>query len=171
MDSLAVSITSGLILKKIRVYNALKIAVFFSLFQAIMPIIGWFAGVSLKNFVSEIGHFLAFGLLVFIGLVVIYKSIYKKESSQIINPLKNSNLFLLSIATSIDALAVGTTFAFTNISILISVIVIGIVTFLLSFSGVYIGSKLGHFFEKKIEILGGIILILIGIKILLEHLL
>lgn len=171
MDSLAVSITSGLTLKKIRLRNALKIAIFFSLFQATMPIIGWLAGVNLGNFVSEIDHWIAFGLLTFIGSRIIYNSIYKKSSSQIINPLKNSSLILLSIATSIDALIVGATFAFLNISILTAVIVIGVITFLLSFSGVYIGTTFGHFSKKKIEILGGIILIGIGIKILLEHLL
>lgn len=134
-----------------------------------MPIMGWLAGVSLRSFISDIDHWIAFGLLGFIGSKMIYES-FKLETNEKSNPLDISVIIILSIATSIDALAVGITFAFINVSIVTPVLVIGIVTFLVSFLGVFIGEKGGHFFEKKIEIAGGIILIAIGIKILIEHL-
>ncbi len=169
MDAFAVSITSGMAIKPLRFGSALKIALFFGFFQALMPIIGWLAGVSLRGFISDIDHWLAFGLLCFIGSKMIYES-FKLETSEKSNPLDIYVIFILSIATSIDALAVGITFAFLNVSIITPVLAIGIVTFLVSFFGVFVGEKFGHFFEKKIEIVGGIILIGIGIKILVEHL-
>ena len=170
MDAFAVSITSGLTIRHLRINHALRIALFFGSFQAVMPIIGWLAGLSLRDFISDIDHWIAFGLLSFIGLKMIYEAITMKEGDKAISPLNSSVLLMLSIATSIDALAVGVSFAFLKISIATPVIVIGIVTFLLSFLGIFIGNRLGHFFEKKIEILGGLTLIGIGIKILVEHL-
>lgn len=169
MDAFAVSITSGFAIKYIKIKNALMIAIFFGLFQAIMPVVGWLAGYTLKDFISGIDHWIAFGLLSIIGVKMIYES-FKLSDKERVDPLNVSVLFVLSIATSIDALAVGISLSFLNISIALPSIIIGIITFLLSFMGVYIGNKLGHFFEKKIEILGGIILIAIGIKILIEHL-
>ena len=170
MDAFAVSITSGFAIKYIKIKNALMIAIFFGLFQAIMPLIGWLAGYTLKDFISGIDHWIAFGLLSIIGLKMIYESFKLESDKERVDPLNISVLFVLSIATSIDALAIGISLSFLNISIALPSIIIGIITFLLSFMGVYIGNKLGHFFEKKIEILGGIILIAIGIKILIEHL-
>ena len=169
MDAFAVSITSGIAIKPIRFRNALKIALFFGFFQALMPVIGWLAGVSLRSFISDVDHWIAFGLLSFIGSKMIYES-FKLETNEKSDPRDISVIIILSIATSIDALAVGITFAFINVSIVTPVLVIGTVTFLVSFLGVFLGEKSGHFFEKKIEIVGGIILIAIGIKILIEHL-
>jgi len=170
MDAFAVSITSGLTIKNLKVNNALKIAIFFGSFQAIMPLIGWLAGLSVRSFISGVDHWIAFGLLSFVGGKMIYESITTKPTSKENNPLNVYVLFVLSVATSIDALAVGLSLSFLNISIAMPVVIIGVVTFLLSFFGVFIGDRFGHFFEKKIEIVGGLILIGIGIKILIEHL-
>lgn len=170
MDAFAVSVASGFAIKNLKLSNALKIAVSFGLFQAFMPIIGWLAGLSLRDFLSGIDHWVAFGLLSLIGLRMIYESMKLEPRKKEINPLNTYVLLILSIATSIDALAVGLSFAFLMIVIVTPVIIIGIVTFLLSLIGVIIGNRLGHFFEKKIEIVGGLILIGIGLKILIEHL-
>lgn len=167
MDAFAVSITSGLTTKQPTISNALKIAFFFGSFQAVMPIIGWLAGMSLRDFITGIDHWIAFGLLTLIGCKMIYES-FKIKSAKT-SPLKVYALLLLALATSIDALAVGISFAFLKILILTPIIIIGIVTFTLSFLGVFISNKLGHFFERKIEIVGGLILIAIGIKIFIEH--
>jgi putative Mn2+ efflux pump MntP len=170
MDAFAVSITSGLTIKNLRVKHAFRIALFFGLFQASMPLIGWLAGISLRDFIASIDHWVAFILLSCIGCKMIYESIRMDYTERRTNPLNIYILLLLSIATSIDALAVGISFAILTISIVTPVIIIGVITFVLSFIGVFIGNKKGHFFEGKIEILGGIILIGIGIKILIEHL-
>lgn len=170
MDAFAVSITSGLSIKNLKAKHALRIALFFGLFQAIMPLIGWVSGLSIIDLILNIDHWVAFILLSFIGCKMIYEST-KIESDKIkTNPLNIHTLLLLSIATSIDALAVGVSFAFLQISIITPVIIIGLITFILSFVGVFIGDLKGHLFQGKIEILGGIILIGIGLKILLEHL-
>jgi putative Mn2+ efflux pump MntP len=170
MDAFAVSITSGITIKNLKINNALKIAVFFGLFQAIMPLVGWLAGLSLRGFISEIDHWIAFGLLSFIGCKMIYESITVQSSKKEINPLNVYVLLVLAVATSIDALAVGVSFAFLKVSIVTPVIVIGTITFILSFFGVFVGNRIGHFFENKIEIAGGLVLIGIGVKILIEHL-
>ncbi|MCK5256408.1 MAG: manganese efflux pump [Deltaproteobacteria bacterium] len=170
MDAFAVSITSGITIKRLHINHALKIALFFGLFQAFMPIIGWLAGLSLRDYISAIDHWIAFGLLSFIGCKMIYESITVQSNKKEINPLNVYVLLVLSVATSIDALAVGISFAFLKVSIVTPVIIIGTVTFLLSYLGVYIGDRIGHFFENKIEIAGGVLLIGIGLKILIESL-
>lgn len=170
MDSFSVSITSGITIKRLRITNALKIAIFFGLFQAVMPIIGWLVGLSVIEFISGVDHWVAFGLLSLIGCKMIYESIKKAPHRKEVNPLNVYVLLMLSVATSIDALAVGVSFAFLRITIAIPIIIIGTVTFLLSLFGVHAGNKFGHLFEKKTAIIGGLILIAIGIKILVEHL-
>jgi len=170
MDCFAVSITSGSMIKPLKINNALKIALYFGAFQAVMPFIGWLAGLSLRDFISNIDHWIAFGLLSLIGCRMIYESTKLQSGEKEFNPLKGYVLFTLSIATSIDALAVGISFAFLKIYIVAPILVIGVVTFLLSFLGVFVGNRFGHFFENKMEIIGGIILIGIGTKILVEHL-
>jgi putative Mn2+ efflux pump MntP len=170
MDAFAVSITSGITINRLKINHALKIALFFGLFQAIMPLVGWLAGLSLRGFIAEIDHWIAFGLLSFIGCKMIYESIAVQSSEKQINPLNIYVLLMLSVATSIDALAVGVSFAFLKISIVTPVMVIGTITFVLSFLGVFVGNRIGHFFENKIEIAGGLVLIGIGVKILIEHL-
>jgi putative Mn2+ efflux pump MntP len=170
MDSFAVSITSGITIRYLRIGNALKIAIFFGSFQAVMPLIGWLAGLSLRDFISGVDHWIAFGLLSLVGCKMIYESFKVESSEKAMNPLNVYVLLMLSVATSIDALAVGVSFAFLKVSIVTPIIVIGIVTFVLSLLGVFVGDRFGRFFEKKIEIVGGLILIGIGIKILVEHL-
>ncbi|MFH2011162.1 MAG: manganese efflux pump MntP family protein [Pseudomonadota bacterium] len=170
MDALAVSIASGAAIRNLKTNNALKIALFFGSFQAIMPLIGWSGGLSLVNLIADLDHWIAFTILSFIGCKMIYESRKTNLNEKKANPLNNSVLLMLSIATSIDALAVGVSFAFLKIIIVTPIIIIGIVTFMFSFIGVFVGNKYGHLFESKIEIIGGIILIGIGAKILLEHL-
>jgi putative Mn2+ efflux pump MntP len=168
MDSFSVSITRGFTnTKTTQSLEALKIAFFFGLFQGFMPIIGWFAGLSVIDFISSFDHWIAFGLLSLIGGRMIYESV-SKESKQVINSSSLKVLLVLSIATSIDALAVGISLSFLETSIVIPAIIIGIITFSLSFLGVFIGKKFGSYFEK-IGILGGVILIVIAIRILIEH--
>ncbi len=171
MDAFAVSVASGFIIKKLKFRQAFKIAFSFGGFQAIMPVLGWLAGLSIKGYIEQFDHWIAFALLGFIGGKMIYESfkIEKKEKS--IDPLKFAVLLTLSIATSIDALAIGLTFAVLKVSIWTPIIIIGVITFILSLLGVYVGNRFGHFFEKKIEFIGGVVLIAIGIKILIEHLL
>lgn len=170
MDAFAVSVTSGLKIKDLRINHALRLAASFGLFQAIMPVVGWAAGTGLKGFISEIDPWIAFGLLSIIGLKMIYESTQMKSDEETGNPLNVYVLLMLSIATSIDALAVGLSLSFLKVFIVTPAIIIGVITFLLSFIGVYVGDRFGHFFESKIEIIGGLILIAIGIKILVAHL-
>ena len=170
MDAFAVSITSGLAIKKLKINSALKIALFFGIFQAVMPLIGWLAGLSFRNFIVGIDHWIAFGLLTVIGCKMIYESTTMELDKKKVDPLNFYVLFILSIATSIDALAVGLSLSFLKVFIAIPAVIIGIVTFSLSIFGVYFGNRFGHYFERKIEMAGGVILIGIGIKILIEHL-
>jgi len=171
MDAFAVSISSGLAIKKIRLGHAFKIALFFGAFQALMPVIGWLAGISLKDFISAIDHWIAFALLSFVGGKMIYEAAFLDEEKEEKDVFNIYILLILSIATSIDALAVGLTLSFLDVDIASPALIIGLITFLLSFAGVYIGDRFGHFFESKIEIFGGLILIGIGTKVLVEHLL
>ncbi|MGZ7210066.1 MAG: manganese efflux pump MntP [Methanobacterium sp.] len=167
MDAFSVSITRGLTLN-CNIKHALLIALFFGGFQAIMPVLGWFSGIQLQSIVSALAPWIAFLLLLGIGIKMIYESIFTGEEDAC-KVFSLRELIFLSIATSIDAFAVGITFAILNTPILTPIIIIGLVTFLLSFVGVYIGKKVGHLFENKIEIIGGLILITIGFKILLEN--
>jgi len=167
MDAFSVSITRGLSLK-CNIRYALIIALFFGGFQAFMPVLGWFSGMQLQSIVSTLAPWIAFLLLLGIGLKMIYESIYSAEED-VCKAFSLKELLILSIATSIDAFAVGITFAILNTPIITPIIIIGIVTFILSFIGVYIGKNIGHIFENKIEILGGLILIGIGLKILIEN--
>jgi manganese efflux pump family protein len=171
MDAFAVSVTSGLVIKNERLNSAIKIGFMFGMFQALMPVIGWFTGSILANFIEKFDHWLAFGMLAFIGIKMIYESFHEKDNDRHIESMNFMFFFFLGIATSIDALIVGVSFAFLNVSIIMPVIIIGLITFSFSFVGVYIGNKVGHFFERRVEIIGGLILIGIGVKILLEHLL
>lgn len=170
MDALAVSISSGIAMKRLKINHAVTIAAFFGSFQAIMPLIGWLAGLGTRDFISEVDHWVAFGLLSLIGCKMIYKSTKMDPSKKILEPMNLYVLLALSVATSIDALAVGVTFAFIDVLIISPIIIIGVVTFVLSFIGVCVGDRVGHLFENKIEILGGLILIAIGTKILIDHL-
>ena len=169
MDAFAVSVCKGLSMKKIDWKKAIIIAVYFGIFQALMPVLGYFLGSSFSAFVQKVDHWIAFILLSIIGVNMI------KESTDDEVEKRNDNvdfktMVVLAIATSIDALAVGVTFAFFEVNILLAISIIGIITFILSIFGVIIGNKFGDKFQNKAELAGGIILIIIGVKILLEHL-
>ena len=170
MDALAVSITSGFLIKNLKIHHAFRIAFFFGLFQALMPVLGWLGGFYLLAFIKHIDHWIAFFLLAFIGIKMIIESraLNKKCSSN--NCLHFPTLIVLSIATSIDAFAVGISFGVFNMPLLIPIIIIGCITFSLCLLGVFVGNKFGSLFESKIELIGGIILIFIGLKILFDHL-
>ena len=170
MDSFAVSIAHGMTIKNRRVATGLGIAFSFGLFQAFMPVLGWLAGLTFIDLIASFDHWVAFGLLAFISGKMIYEARTKHEEekeAQLTVPV----VLILSVATSIDALAVGLSFSLLQVAITVPVITIGVVAFLLSFAGFNFGSKLGKFFERKVQVIGGIVLIAIGIKILLEHLL
>ena len=170
MDAFAVSVTSGITLKQCSVRNALKIALSFGIFQAVMPVIGWLAGLTLNTTIRKVDHWIAFGLLVFIGVKMIVESGRPNSAKCRSNPLKFGTLMLLSVATSIDALAVGFSLGLLQVTLWLPVLIIGSVTFCMSFGGVYVGDRIGHFFEKAAERIGGTVLIGLGIKIFLEHL-
>jgi putative Mn2+ efflux pump MntP len=169
MDAFAVSISCGLTIKNLKKRNAFKIGAFFGGFQAIMPVIGWLAGVNVRKLISGLDHWIAFGLLAIVGARMIHEALKEDDCGKRLNPLDTKTLLLLSIATSIDALAVGLSFAFLDISIVFPVIIIGLITFTISFAGVLGGKKIGQAFRKKVEITGGAILILIGLKIFIQH--
>jgi putative Mn2+ efflux pump MntP len=170
MDAFSVSITRGMILKCNFKY-ALTIAIFFGAFQALMPVAGWLAGEQLATLVELWAPWIAFILLALVGGKMIYEGVREEDTDEdVCKVFSLRDILILSIATSIDAFAVGVTFAFLNTPILLPIIIIGLVTFVLSFIGVYLGKKAGHLFGNKIEVLGGLILIGIGLKILLENL-
>ncbi len=168
MDALSVSIAGGLKSQTARTKNALKVAAFFGGFQALMPLIGWLVGELLAGFVSQYAHWIAFLLLTILGIKMIKES-FENESGLTNNILDNKTLTLLAIATSIDALIVGITLSLLQTPIIISVTIIGLVTFILCFLGFQFGTLLGEKFGKRVEIFGGIVLIHIGFKILLEN--
>ena len=168
MDAFAVSVTKGMTLKKINLSIATKIAFLFGLFQAVMPLIGWLFGMNFELYIRSIDHWIAVFLLSFLGIKMIVEAI-KDDDNDNSTYLDNKELIILSIATSIDALAVGVTFAFLNIDIIPICVSIGVITFLVCFIGVLIGKKIGSVFKNYAQIIGGIILILIGLNILNEH--
>lgn len=172
MDAFAVSICKGLKMQRFNVRHAGVIALAFGGFQALMPVIGWFLGKQFESYITGIDHWIAFALLAVIGGKMAVESFKKEEedSSKENEKLDVKELLVLAVATSIDALAVGITFAFLQVSIVPAVSLIGVITFVLSALGVFIGHKFGAKFKSKAELAGGIILIFIGLKILLEHL-
>ncbi|MEJ2704927.1 MAG: manganese efflux pump MntP family protein [Sedimentisphaerales bacterium] len=171
MDAFAVSIVSGSVYRQLHVKHALRMAAFFGGFQALMPLIGSLAGLSAKDYVAEYDHWIAFAILSAVGGKMIYESFKIKSVEDSLDPSNIIVLLVLSVATSIDALAVGLTLSLITSSIIEDVIIIGLITFGLSYLGVAIGKRFGHFFENKIEIIGGLILIGLGVKILIGHLL
>lgn len=169
MDAFAVSITKGITLKKIDFFISTKIAFYFGLFQGIMPLIGWYLGIGFESYIKSFDHWIAVCLLSFIGINMILNANSNDDDKQSINYVSNKELFTLAIATSIDALAVGVSFAFLNINILPICISIAIITFIVCFIGVMIGKKIGSLFKVYAQVFGGLLLILIGFNILNEH--
>lgn len=170
-DSFAVSVCSGLSLPHINIFQAAKIAFFLALFQALMPLMGWLVGNSIKPLIEPVDHWIAFGLLSLIGGKMILESFSSSATREIKNPLNIRVILMLSLATSIDALAVGFSFATMLDKILIAVIIIGAITFIASMLGILLGKKTGPRISRYAEILGGLILIFIGTRILIEHML
>lgn len=170
MDTFAVCVTSGVAARELKLPHALRSGVIFGTTQALMLFLGWLAGIGFRNLISTFDHWIAFIILTVIGIKMVYESGQIGRIEKKIDTTSVFALLFLSVATSIDALAVGFSFTVINVSVAGPVAIIGLVTFLVSAGGMYIGSKVGHFFEKKAEAIGGLILIAIGIKILLEHL-
>ena len=168
MDAFAVSVCKGLSVKKLSVKHAVLVGLYFGGFQFLMPVIGWLLGYRFESLITEIDHWIAFGLLALIGGNMIKESF--GDAEQLNDDFGLKTMLLLAVATSIDALAVGITFAFLEVKILPAAMLIGITTFILSAAGVYIGRVFGAKYKAAAERAGGIILILIGLKILLEHL-
>jgi len=170
MDAFAVAICAGLAMPRVIIKQALVIGLYFGVFQAVMPLIGYLAATTFAGRIIEYGPWIAFVLLCFLGGKTIIGSFKKSDDSSYEPSIKPSIMFPLAIATSIDALAVGVSFAFLSVSIVSAVLFIGITTFTISVVGVKIGNLFGTKYKSKAELAGGIVLILIGIKILLEHL-
>lgn len=168
-DGMAVAAANGAHHHQMSFLKAIRIAFFFSFFHLLMPLIGLVAGIGLQQIISGFDHWIAFILLVIIGINMILES-FKKEDEKKIDIHSIKILLMLSVATSIDALVVGITFALLPVNIRLAVGIIGITTFALSLASIYIGKKCGECFGKQAEILGGIILIIIGLKILISHL-
>lgn len=170
MDAFAVAVCKGLKMRRIDYGKTLLIALFFGGFQALMPLIGWLLGVKFQRHIESFDHWIAFFLLAFIGGKMIYES-FKADDDETMDEFSIYELFILAIATSIDALAVGIAFAMLkDVNIFYSVAVIGLITFILSAIGVAVGNKFGAVYKNKAELTGGIILVFLGLKILLEHL-
>lgn len=169
MDAFSVAICKGLAMKKMNWKHAIIIGLYFGGFQALMPAIGYFLGVGFENQIASIDHWIAFVLLGLIGGKMIVEAIKKEDDVTYNNSIGVKVMLILAIATSIDALAVGITLAFLRTNIILAVALIGIITFAISVVGVKIGNIFGDKYEKKAELAGGLILIFIGTKILLEH--
>ena len=169
MDAFAVSICKGLSMKKFDIKKGLIIGMYFGLFQGLMPLIGYLLGSTFQDVIVSIDHWIAFVLLGLIGFNMLKEGL-SKECDVVNDKVNFKEMLPLAIATSIDALAVGITFAFLKVNIIIAVLSIGLITFVMSFIGSKIGNKVGCKYQKKAQIMGGFILIFIGLKILIEHL-
>ena len=174
MDAFAVSVCKGLGMRKLDKKQALIIGLYFGGFQALMPLIGWLLGSQFQQYITSIDHWIAFILLGFIGgkmMVEAVREWNEEETVEVMDaPIDHKNMFVLAVATSIDALAVGITFAFLNTPIIEAITIIGITTMVLSIIGVIVGNFFGSRYKSKAEFIGGLILVLLGLKILLEHL-
>ena len=173
MDAFAVAVCKGLGMKRVDVRQAVVIALFFGAFQGLMPLVGWALGTQFERYITPVDHWIAFGLLALIGGKMLWDAFHEDDeelSCPADGKLDLRELVMLAIATSIDALAVGITFAFLRVDIVMSVGLISATTFVLALAGVVVGHRFGARYEKAATIAGGIVLVLIGTKILLEHL-
>lgn len=174
MDAFAVSVCKGLGMRRLNKKQALIIGLYFGGFQALMPLIGWLLGSQFQKYITSIDHWIAFILLGFIGGKMIIEAIREWNEEETVDvmdaPLDHKNMLILAVATSIDALAVGITFAFLDTPIIEAITIIGITTMIISIIGVVVGNFFGSRYKSKAEFIGGLILVLLGLKILLEHL-
>lgn len=169
-DAFAVAICKGINTKEFNYKKCIKVGIYFGLFQAIMPVLGYTLGTSVRDIFFFIGHYVVFFFLVVIGVSMLYE-VFCGEEKIVTNDYSFVSMIMSAFATSIDAFSVGITFAFLKVNLLSSILVIGIITFLLSAIGVYIGNKFGRDDSKKAKLLGGIILIIMAIELLIEHIL
>lgn len=174
MDAFAVSVCKGLGMRKLDKKQALIIGLYFGGFQALMPLIGWLLGSQFQKYITSIDHWITFILLSFIGGKMMIEAIREWNEEETVDvmdaPLDHKNMLVLAVATSIDALAVGITFAFLDTPIIEAITIIGITTMIISIIGVVVGNFFGSRYKSKAEFIGGLILVLLGLKILLEHL-
>ena len=174
MDAFAVSVCKGLGMRRLNKKQALIIGLYFGGFQALMPLIGWLIGSQFQKYITSIDHWIAFILLGFIGGKMMIEAIREWNEEETVDvmdaPLDHKNMLVLAVATSIDALAVGITFAFLDTPIIEAITIIGITTMVISIIGVVVGNFFGSRYKSKAEFVGGLILVLLGLKILLEHL-
>jgi putative Mn2+ efflux pump MntP len=171
MDAFSVSLASGCFLETAYFRPTFRLAFHFGLFQAVMPVLGWLAGVSVVSYIASYDHWVAFGLLAFVGGRMIRSALDPEHQAFTDDPSRGITLVILSIATSIDALAVGLSLAVLQVSIWYPSIVIGVVAAAFSVAGVYLGCRLSRIFDKRVELLGGAILIFIGLRVMVTHLL
>jgi putative Mn2+ efflux pump MntP len=170
MDAFAVALGTGAVLSRLTGRHLFRLGFHFGLFQALMPVIGWLAGLTIMQWVEAWDHWIAFSLLAIIGGRMIYEAFSDKEKTDDRDPTKGLSLVLLSIATSIDALAVGFSLSVIGVSIWMPALVIGLVAGVLTIAGMLLGGRIGNRWGSRVEIFGGVVLIAIGIKILIEHL-
>lgn len=173
MDAFAVAVCKGLAMRKVNKKQAVVIGLFFGGFQALMPLIGWGLGSQFETYITSIDHWIAFALLGLIGGKMIFEALKPEEDVEIAEmdaPLELKELLVLAVATSIDALAIGVTFAFLDYPIVEAVTIIGVATFFIAIGGVYAGNFFGNKYKRKAELAGGVILVLLGLRILLSHL-
>jgi len=171
MDAFAVAVASSICLGNVTYRQVFRLAAHFGLFQALMPVIGWAAGRSIYTYISGWDHWVAFGLLVFVGGKAVHGSLAAGDGEVREDPTRGMNLLILSVATSIDALAVGLSFAALRVTIWIPVLIIGFVAAAFTVAGMLAGCRLGQRFGKRMEMVGGLVLIGIGIQIVVKHLL
>ena len=170
MDAFAVALGTGAVLSRLTGRHLFRLGFHFGLFQALMPVIGWLAGITIMQWVEAWDHWIAFSLLAIIGGRMIYEAFSDEEKADDRDPTKGLSLVLLSIATSIDALAVGFSLSVIGVSIWMPALVIGLVAGVLTIVGMLLGGRIGDRWGTRVEIFGGLVLIAIGIKILIEHL-
>lgn len=174
MDAFAVSVCKGLGMRKLNKKQALIIGLYFGGFQALMPFVGWLLGSQFQKYITSIDHWIAFILLGFIGGKMMIEAVREWNEEEVVDvmdaPTDHKNMLVLAVATSIDALAVGITFAFLATPIVEAITIIGITTMVISIAGVVVGNFFGSRYKSKAEFIGGLILVLLGLKILLEHL-
>ena len=174
MDAFAVSVCKGLGMKKLNKKQALIIGLYFGGFQALMPFVGWLLGSQFQKYITSIDHWIAFILLGFIGGKMMIEAVREWNEEEVVDvmdaPIDHKNMLVLAVATSIDALTVGITFAFLGTPIVEAITIIGITTMVISIAGVVVGNFFGSRYKRKAEFIGGLILVLLGLKILLEHL-
>ncbi len=170
MDAFTVALCGGMTMHPVRLRYAARVAFFFGGFQALMPVLGWLGGVGFRDLIARYDHWVAFGLLAFIGGKMVYSALKDGEACQPLDVTSVPLLFTLAVATSIDALAVGLSFAFLGLRIGVPITVIGLMAAAMSLSGVYLGKRCGALFQSRVQTVGGLILIGIGLKILVQDL-